>query len=340
MSKFILAGDIGGTKTLLQLAACREGGIFVEREQYFDSAAYADFDALLRDFLQTDKKKIGQACFAVAGPISHLHQAQRASLTNLPWQLDSAAIAAKFALPQVKLINDFEAVALALADKAALPAGDLLTLQAGEEMPQGASVVLGAGTGLGVAWLNWHETRSPPQYLPQTSEAGHMDFAPADELQAALLVYLRQKFGHVSYERIVSGAGLVEIFVFLQSRLGEDTGLVQVTLNSDGAARVAELAQHRKHPIAAKALDMFVEIYGAFAGNLALAGMTRGGVYIAGGIAPKIIGTLQQGGFMRAFQDKGRFAPLMREIPVKVVMNPKVGLLGATREAARLADAA
>lgn len=160
-----------------------------------------------------------------------------------------------------------------------------------------------------------------------------MDFAPADALQDRLLLHLRKRFGHVSVERILSGPGLTNIFNFLQTDLGDDAELIQVRLEEDGAAQVSDLAFNHKHPIAAKAMDLFVEIYGAFAGNLALAGLCHGGVYVAGGIAPKIIGKLKEGGFVKAFCDKGRFSSLMEEIPVHVVMNPKAGLLGASQEA-------
>ena len=167
-----------------------------------------------------------------------------------------------------------------------------------------------------------------------------MDFAPADELQDRLLQYLRKKFGHVSIERILSGPGLTNIFNFLSDSFEADpsdaSGLMQVQLTVDSAVQVSDLAFKHNHPIAVKAMDLFVEIYGAYAGSLALAGLSRGGVYVAGGIAPKIIDKLREGGFMKAFCDKGRFSALMGETPVHVVMNPKAGLLGATCEAQRM----
>ncbi len=328
MNASFICGDIGGTKTWLQTLQSSDGSPQVRYEQQYDSRAYASFSDVLRDFLDKAGMKDcnpAAACLAVAGPV----MAQRVKLTNLPWLMDVAAIAAEFSIPNVKLINDFEAVALGIE---ALSANDLVTLQPGKPQAQGVRVALGAGTGMGVAWLTWQGER----YLPLATEAGHMDFAPANKLQAGLLEYLWKKFGHVSVERVLSGPGLTDIFNFLQASLGAGSGLVKANMDSDGAAQVTDLALNRKHPIAVKALDMFVEIYGAHAGNLALTGLSRGGVYVAGGIAPKIIGKLEEGSFMQAFCNKGRYSSIMSEIPVHVVMNQKVGLLGAAREAQRM----
>lgn len=330
MNAYFVCGDIGGTKTWLQALQSNNGALQVSYEQEYDSRAYASFSDVLRDFLgKAGMEHAGcnpvAACLAVAGPVV----AQRAKLTNLPWSMDVAAIAAEFSIPSVKLINDFEAVALGIE---ALSESDLVTLQPGKPQAEGVRVALGAGTGMGVAWLTWWGER----YQPLPTEAGHMDFAPVNKLQADLLEYLWKKFGHVSVERVLSGPGLTDIFNFLQASLGAGSGLVKANMDSDGAAQVTDLALNRKHPIAAKALDLFVEIYGAYAGNLALAGLSRGGMYVAGGIAPKIIGKLSEGGFMQAFCSKGRYSAMMSEIPVHVVMNQKVGLLGAAREAQRM----
>ncbi len=331
MNGYFISADIGGTKVLLQAAEATDGGTQVRYERRYPSRDYPDFSVMLRDFLDGAAMagvsgNPASACFAVAGPITQ----QRASLTNLPWVMDSAVIAREFSIPAVKLINDFKAVALSIE---ILSANDLITLQAGEPYDKAVGVVLGAGTGMGVAWLIWQGDR----YIPLPSEAGHIDFAPADELQDRLLQYLRKKFGHVSVERLLSGPGLTNIFEFLNLHHRNDAPeLTQASLGDDGAARVADLAFNHKHPLAVKAMDLFVEIYGAYAGNLALSTLSRGGVYVAGGIAPKIIDKLKEGGFMKAFCDKGRFSTLMSEIPVRVVMNPKAGLLGATREAQRL----
>lgn len=344
MTDYLISGDIGGTKTLLQAAELKDGSMQVYCERRYASREYADFSDVLKDFMEqavtdgTGKAPVSAAaCFAVAGPIEQ----GKVSLTNLRWVMDSAAIAREFSIPAVKLINDFTAVALSIET---LSARDLVALQAGKPRSGEMRVALGAGTGMGVAWLIWQGDR----YIPSASEAGHMDFAPADELQDRLLKYLREKLGHVSVERVLSGPGLTNIFNFLETDCGGarrgdrrgDGGNVgkplQANLEDDGAAQVADLAFNHNHSTALKAMDLFVEIYGAYAGNLALAGLSRGGVYVAGGIAPKIIDKLREGGFMRGFRNKGRFASLMDEIPVHVVTNPKAGLLGAGQEAQRM----
>lgn len=325
MNTQLLYGDIGGTKTILQLAEVAEGNIRECCTKRYDSAAFATFSDILRDFLgQATTQPPPAACFAVAGPIA----AQQATLTNLPWQISSATIAQEFSIAAVKLINDFEAVALAIEN---LPSSDLTTLQTGQPHAHAMRVVLGAGTGMGVAWLTPVNNR----YVAWPTEAGHIDFAPVTALQAGLLEWLQQRFGHVSVERILSGSGLTNIFKFLQMQ-STTPDLPVIELEEDNGAAVTALAQSGKHPAALQALELFAEIYGAYAGNLALAGLCRGGVYVAGGIAPKMIDTLRGGGFMRAFRAKGRFSALLHEIPVHVVTNPAPGLLGAQQEARHL----
>lgn len=333
MSNYLIYGDIGGTKTLLRVVIADEGKTKPCYEQRYDSQSYADFNEILADFLSKagmDKasRYPASACFAIAGPIV----AQQAKLTNLPWLMDAAALATKFSIPRVKLINDFEAVALGIEK---LSCDDLATLQYGLAGKLAMRVVLGAGTGMGVAWLHWQGER----YIPLPTEGGHIDFAPTTPLQMALLDYLAKKFGHVSVERVLSGSGLTNIFNFLQTDSIRFPGITAMQLNEDSGAIITTLAFEQQHPIALQALELFAEIYGAYAGNLALMGLCRSGVYIAGGIAPRIIDTLQKGDFMRAFRNKGRFAGLMSEIPVHVVMNSQVGLLGAGIEAQRLIDA-
>lgn len=327
MNTQLLYGDIGGTKTILQLAEIAEGDIWECCTQRYDSTAFATFSDILQDFLgQATSHPPAAACFAVAGPIA----AQRATLTNLPWRISSADIAHEFSITAVKLINDFEAVALAVDS---LPPSDLVTLQTGQPHAHAMRVALGAGTGMGVAWLTWIDNR----YFALPTEAGHIDFAPLTPLQTDLLEWLQQRFGHVSVERLLSGSGLTNIFKFLQAQTQTAASdLATIELEEDSGATITALAQNQKHPVALQALELFAEIYGAYAGNLALAGLCRGGVYIAGGIAPKIIDTLRAGGFMRAFRAKGRFSALLHEIPVHVITNPVPGLLGAQREAQHL----
>tara|TARA_R110002073_G_scaffold180366_1_gene338714 strand:- start:28 stop:1062 length:1035 start_codon:yes stop_codon:yes gene_type:complete len=329
MNKQLICGDIGGTKTLLRTTSFNDGKILEYTERCYDSAAYSSFTDMLKDFLDTAgiHNHPSTACFAVAGPIV----AQRVKLTNLPWFIDASDIATKFLISSVILINDFEATAQAIET---LPESDRITLQAGKPQAQAMCVVLGAGTGMGVAWL----ICQGGHYVSLSTEAGHMDFAPTNKLQIGLLEYLQNKFGHVSVERVLSGSGLTHIFNFLQIHPDILFKPPQISLDEDSGAAISELAFKQKHAIAIRSLDLFAEIYGAYAGNLALAGLCRGGVYIAGGIAPKIIDTLKAGNFIHAFRNKGRFTTMMNEIPIQVITNPKVSLLGAEQIALCLLD--
>lgn len=336
MGKLVLAGDVGGTKTLLQLVEKQGDAQHLVYERRFDSMAHGDFNGIVREFLRAAEflpavaQPIVAACFGVAGPI----HGQSAKITNLPWTIHAGAVGAEFGIVSVRLINDFVAVGHGIE---ALRQDDLVTLQAGEEETCGPRVVLGAGTGLGEGILVWRDGHY--QALP--SEGGHADFAPTDAEQIGLLQYLLPLFGHVSYERILSGAGLVKIFEYLASgRENSGSQLLQAMRAGDPAAAISEYGLDGRDPVAHRALDLFVAIYGAQAGNLALTGLATGGVYVAGGIAPKIIARLRQGGFVNAFNDKGRFAPLMRRMPVRVVMNQKVGLSGAALVAGRMAGIA
>ncbi len=330
MKQLFVCGDVGGTKTLLKLAIFCNGAIYQEFTQRYNSHDYTSFNDILKNFLNNPKvtNAHGQpvaACFAIAGPIV----AQQTKLTNLPWQMDASNISAAFSIPYVKLINDFEAAAFAIE---ALPPSDLVTLQLGNPQSQTMRVVLGAGTGMGVAWLTWQGNR----YVPLSTEAGHIDFAPTNKLQIGLLETLQDKFGHVSVERVLSGSGLTNIFKYLQKNSTMPADSMPVNLNEDSGATISQLAQEQNHPIAIRTLELFAEIYGAYAGNLALAGLCRNGVYISGGIAPKIIDILNTGGFMQAFRDKGRFTTMMHDIPVHVITNTKTALLGAEQEAQHL----
>lgn len=335
MSKLVLAGDVGGTKTLLQLADVEaDGAARTIFERRFDSRAHGDFNAVVAEFLRAAEfvpsaaRPIDAACFGVAGPI----HGRSAKITNLPWAIDADAVGAEFGIGVVRLINDFAAVGFGIE---ALGEHDLACLQAGVAVPQGARAVLGAGTGLGEGLLFWQDG----YYQALPSEGGHVDFAPTDRDQIGLLRYLQPLFGHVSYERILSGSGLVKIYEYVvDTSLEIPTGAIGAALlgGGDAAAVISEYGMDARDPAAARALDLFVAIYGAQAGNLALTLLARGGVYVAGGIAPKIIAKLKRGGFMQAFNDKGRFADLTRNFPVHVVTNPKVGLMGAALVAARL----
>lgn len=325
IKKIFLAGDIGGTKTLLRLFEAG-GGVLAERR--FDSASFTSLEQVVAGFLNDfTAPSLAATCFGVAGPV----EGGRANITNLPWRIDAASIATEFHIPQVRLINDFQAVAYGIE---ALDNSDLATLQAGSPQKGGVRAVIGAGTGLGEGFMVWQES----YYAAFPSEGSHADFAPVNALQIELLRYLAERYGHVSYERLLSGPGLVNIFEFLRDSRGhQSTVELQAAMKTgDPAAAISHCAMGGKDDLAEAALDLFAHIYGAEAGNLALKVLARGGVYIAGGIAPQIMGKLEDGEFLRAFADKGRFAGLLGDIPVHVVLNPKVGLLGAARVAERI----
>lgn len=324
---YFLAGDIGGTKTLLQIFAAGEAREPLLRKSYL-SGGYAGLVEIVAEFLRdANVQEVSSACLALAGPVA----GRKVTLTNLPWEVDADALAVRFNIAHVSLINDFEAVGLGVA---ALESADLLPMQQGVEQERGVRIVVGAGTGLGVAWLTWQEGG----YAVHPSEGGHMDFAPTDAVQYALLQYLQQRHGHVSYERIASGPGLVAIFEFLRDsgRATPSVELVSAMQTGDGAAAITSFASEQSEAIATQALEMFTQIYGAFVGNVALAALPRGGIYVAGGIAAKIAAQMQSGGFMRAFLDKGRFHGLLSTLPLSIVANPQIGLLGASLVAQRL----
>lgn len=317
---YFLSGDIGGTKTLLQLSAADARVPMLQKS--FPSAAYAGLAEVVEDFLaEAGSRDIAAACFALAGPVN----GRVVRLTNLPWEVDADALSARFGIRHVMLANDFEAAGHGIA---ALQAEDLLCLQAGNAQERGVRLVLGAGTGLGVAWL----TSQDGVYNVHPSEGGHMDFAPVDEMQHALLRYLQLRYGHVSYERIVSGPGLVALYEFMRESglaFPSPQMLAAMDEEDDAAAVIARYSQNKDEVIARRVVDLFLSIYGAFAGNLALASLPRGGIYITGGIAAKIAAQLQRGEFLAAFLAKGRLGDLLATLPVHIVLNRNVGLKGA-----------
>jgi glucokinase len=315
-----LAADIGGTKTSIQLTTENDEVLL---EQEYVSQQFAEFEIVLAEFLGQDEIKhytIDQACFAVAGPVS----GGDANVTNLPWQLNADKLATAFNIKHVYLCNDFEAVAEGIS---CLAQDEFVTLQQGEVDEAMPRAVMGAGTGLGQALL--FPTANGWQVV--STEGGHTDFAATDDKQILLLEYLISRFGHVSYERLVSGPGLVTIYEFLRAdkQHQEDPQLHQAMIAGDPAAAISKFANEKHDPLALETLDLFIKIYGAQAGNLALTVSPRGGLYLAGGIAAKNIKRFKQGGFVNAFVAKGRMQPLMEKIPVHLIIQPKVGLLGA-----------
>lgn len=334
--RYLLAADVGGTKAAFALAAAAGARPQIVAQRVYSCQEFDSLQPIVADFLQSEpvaghRATIAAACLSVAGPVA----GNSTTLTNLGWKVSGNALAAELRLPEVRLMNDFEAVGLGINR---LARSELETLQEGSPVARGARLVIGAGTGLGVGLLTWQDDG----YAVHPSEAGHADFAPVDELQDKLLVHLRRTFGRVSYERVVSGPGLMRIFSFLQET---GAGLPSKQLRDaektrqDTAELIAEFGVAKLDPLAVRALDLFVAVYGAFAGNMALATLAHGGVYISGGIAPKIAAKLKEGAFLRAFAAKGRFSELLATIPVHIVMNPQVGLHGALVEAARMGGA-
>ncbi len=304
----IIAGDVGGTKTLLQFV---DRGLVVA-EQRYESGAFPTFDAMLATFMPLVDGPVDAACFAVAGPVLE----QRAEITNLKWLMEARDLSSTFGIKHVALINDFYAVALGVP---LLTPTERLSLNQGRRRPRDPIAILGAGTGLGQAYLVWHGE----QWNVIPSEGGHTDFAPQDEEQMRLLAALQKKYGHVSWERLVSGMGLVNIFMFLGGTAAD-------------AGEVAARAE-KNDPMAIRTFQMFVDIYGAEAGNLALSVLARGGVFLAGGIAAKNTRFFTDGRFMEAFLRKGRFRELLLEVPVDLITDQKVGLRGAAEMARRVA---
>jgi glucokinase len=330
----ILAGDIGGTKTLLQILRLDESSLNVTalHEQRFDSQAYSNFEDLLKEFIDSCDNQLEQtiraACIGVAGPVSDTI----AEVTNLPWRIDSQSLQQIFDIASVRLINDFQAVGYGISS---LSDTDISVLQNGMYQDQGIRAVIGAGTGLGQGILTWRDN----YYDVMASEGGHVDFAPVDEEQIQLLQYLKQQFDHVTYERLVSGPGLCNIYAFISSLHPEQESpeLRQAMRSGDQAAAITQFSTNNKDPLAVAAMKLFISIYGAQAGNLALTCLPYGGLYVAGGIAPHIIDKLQDGCFIEAFCNKSKMQDLMSKIPVKVITNPQVGLMGAVNVAKRLA---
>lgn len=301
----ILAGDVGGTKTLLR---CLEPDGTISREERYDSTAYDTFDGLLGEFFAGE---VDAACFAVAGPV----YAGRAEVTNVGWTIEESALTRAFPIRRVSLINDFQAVALGVP---LLEDRDLLSLQRGERDRTAPIGILGAGTGLGEAILTY--AGGAHHVIP--TEGGHQDFAPQDEEQARLFLALHQRYGHVSWERLVSGMGLVNIFTFLG---GEELTPAEIADLADaGDARAGDTFR------------IFIDIYGAEAGNMALRVLARGGIFLAGGIAAKNAPRFTDGRFIEAFLRKGRFRQLMETIPVDLIVNEEVGLIGAVERARRI----
>lgn len=321
----ILAGDIGGTNTRLAVAEAKNEGLHLIAEKTFPSREQTSLEAALVKFLSLHPYDITGASFGIAGPVWN----GRCEATNLPWVVNSTTVAKQLRLERVGLMNDLVANAHGIA---ALQSGDFVILNRGARNAKGNRAIISAGTGTGEAGMYWDGT----VHRPFASEGGHADFAPRNHLEMELLDRLMTRYQRVSYERVLSGPGLVNVYKFLRDtgKGEEPPWLAEQIHHSDPAPLISQLALEGKSPLCIQALELFVSLYGAEAGNLALKVMATGGVYIGGGIAPKIISKLREPVFMNAFSAKGRLKPLLQDIPVRVIMNPKTALLGAARHAA------
>jgi glucokinase len=346
----ILAGDIGGTKINLALYDWEKGRVDPIREDTVWTADYESFEEVLTEFLEepagteSDSDELSEddddsstkasspqspltgACFGVPGPVLN----NTCRTTNIPWTIEGDKLAESLHIPQVRLLNDLEATAYGLPFLEPDEIEDLNS-NAPSPPPDGTRALLAAGTGLGESLIVW--TGKDYQICP--SEGGHADFAPNNDLEIELLRYLRTSYLHVSYERVLSGPGLHLIYQFLRdTQKNEPTWFSEKLPTGDPATLIAEAGLEGKPDICKNALQLFVSIYGAEAGNMALKTLAMGGVYIGGGIAPKILPTLQDGTFMKSFLAKGRYKRLLGKIPVRVILNPHTAILGAASVAA------
>ena len=325
----VLAGDVGGTSTRLAYFQVAASGLVVLAEGRYKSGEHSSLIEIVRRFAAQHGLVAERACFGIAGPILE----GRVRTPNLPWNIESSELAELLALPQVRLINDLEANTYGIA---ALKPQDLCTLNTGAPDPTGTIAVVSAGTGLGESLAYWDGSTHRP--LP--SEAGHADFAARNELEAELLLYLQAKHGRVSYERVISGPGLLDIYRFLRDkRYFQEQEAISAAMNAgDAPAVITRAALDQSCPMCSKALDIFIAVYGAESGNAALRFLATGGVYLGGGIAPNIIDRLRGAPFMVAFTAKGRLSSLVQAIPVYVILNERTALLGAGRAASMMAQ--
>jgi len=316
----ILAGDVGGTKVHLALYDFTDGRLQHTRDEKFPAKEYSGLEEIVKEFLGSDT--VTAACFGVPGPVRD----GRLRLTNLPWTLDSRELAAGLGVSHVFLINDLEANGYGIAE---LTSQQIYTLSEGDSNQVGNRALIAAGTGLGEGYLVWNGR----MHVPYPSEGGHTDYAPRNEDEIDLLRFLKQKYnGRISFERVVSGMGLTNIYEFLRDVRGieEPVWLAEkIAATADPNSVITEMGLSAKAEICAKALDMFISAYGAEAGNLALKVLSVGGLYVGGGIAPRILEKLKDGTFMKAFTDKGRLSQLLINMPVRVILDSRAALLGA-----------
>ena len=321
----ILAGDVGGTKVHLALYSFEEGRLRPLRDQKYPAADYSSLEVIVQEFLASgagQSEQILAACFGCPGPVRD----GRLKLTNLPWTLDARDLAKSLKIDHIFLINDLEANGYGVPE---LAPESIYTLQAADPAAAGHRGLIAAGTGLGEALLIWD---GKSRHTPIPSEGGHCDFAPRNEREIALLEYLRRTLkGRVSFERVVSGLGLRNVYGFLKDEVGmpEPTWLRERLEVEDPNAVIGSCAEDGSSELCHETMQMFSAAYGAETGNIALKVLAVGGMYLGGGIAPKVLKTLQSGAFLQAFVDKGRLRPVLEAIPVRVILDDTCALLGA-----------
>jgi glucokinase len=328
----ILAGDVGGTKVLLSLYQFESGRLQHVAEELFHAREFQGLEDVVRRFLEhQNHPEVTSACFGVPGPVRN----GRLKLTNLPWLLDSRELSRNLGFDHVFLINDLEANGYGISE---LTSDQVYTLSSGDPSAVGNRGLVSAGTGLGEAVLMWNGQT----HIPVASEGGHCDFAPRNEIEISLLRYLQRVVGgRVSYERVVSGLGLKNVYSFLRDDQGmtEAPELKERMAHEDPNAVIGELGATGKDELCTRALDIFVSVYGAETGNLALKVFATGGMFIGGGIAPKILDKMRDGTFMHAFTDKGRLSDLLIHTPVHIILESRAALMGAAAYAeARAAE--
>ncbi len=316
----ILAGDIGGTKVNLGLfSKGKNRPVPKVIETYFSKDA-ANISNILEIFLESQKFPVSGVCLGIAGPVLN----GRCKATNLPWSVSESEIKKRFKWPNVRLINDLAATAIAIP---LLNSKEVLTLNKSRFRKGQNFGLVAPGTGLGQALL----IAGTDGFIPVSSEGGHVDFSPQSEPEIELFRYLKKKYGHVSTERILSGPGLFNIYSWMKdSGRYREPEWLRIKINQGDPAKViTEIALDKGHPLCNRSLDMFVSILGAVCGNLALTAFTTGGIYLGGGIPPKILPKLKHGPFIKSFTNKGRFKDFMEKIPVKVILNDRAAILGA-----------
>src|ERR1700704_2362849 len=319
----ILAGDIGGTRTRLAAFETEGNRLQCVVEKTYMSQQHERLSGLLTDFIKTEGIPVHSACLGVAGPV----RSGRSKISNLPWIIDAREVAQQLKLSSVGLLNDLEAYAYGIDG---LESKDFVTLGQGAEDAEGNRAVISARTGLGMAGLYWDGFR----HHPFACEGGHADFAPRNDLEMELLGYLQTKYGRISYERILSGPGIKNIYDFLRdAHKAEEPAWLRTQLSSapDPPALISQMALEGKAEICDRALSIFVSVFGAETGNCALNFMSTGGIFIGGSIAVKIIRKMNDPVFLESFLDKGRMGTILKDMPVKIVANDDSGIIGAAR---------